>query len=262
MSNTTPHRNEGRKVSAFLLRFVMPFVFIVLMWQIVAMVVDRDFLVPYPVTVLVRLGELVVVSEFWLSIFSTLGRVAFGFLLGVLSGVLIASFMHAFKIIDYLLSPLMKIMKTTPVVSFILILLLWLDSSFLPTIVSAIMVTPVVWANVFSGLKDIKPEYLEMATVYHVPFLTRITQIYVPALKAHFFAATLSAVGLAWKSGVTAEVLALPGLAIGQNLYNAKIYLESPDIFAWTIVIILLSFLFENLVMLLGKKALRGEIDD
>ena len=58
-------------------------------------------------------------------------------------------------------------------------------------------------------------------------------------------------IGIGWKAGIAAEVLGLPKNSIGKALYNAKIYLEMPDLFCWTAVIILLSLLFEKLAALL-----------
>lgn len=251
-----------RKYFHQFLRFFISAAVILVVWQIIAMSVSKELIIPYPLAVLSRLGELLVIPDFWLSIGVTLGRVALGFIFGVIFGVIVAFAMYASKIADYLLSPFMKILKTTPVVSFILILLLWFDSDYLPTIISAMMVTPLVWANVITGLQEIDKEYLELAVVYRLSLFSRLKNIYFPAVRYSLLSAALAGVGLAWKSGVTAELLALPKIAIGHELYNAKIYLESPDIFAWTIVIILLSILFENIVTFLGRNAFKGQRHD
>lgn len=262
MNGRIKDQKIGGKIRTFFLRFVLPFIVILLLWQTVAEVVNKEFLVPYPATVFIRLSELVFYSDYWLSIGATLLRVFFGFVLGIFAGILTAAAMYVSKIAEYLLLPVMNILKTTPVVSFILIVLLWVDSSWLPSIISAIMVIPVVWANTFSGLKGIKREYLEMAKMYRLPFSVCLKSIYIPSLKAPLVAASVAGVGLAWKSGVTAEVLALPVQAIGLNLYNAKIYLESPDIFAWTITIIVVGRFFESAVFVVGRRILGGELYD
>ena len=46
---------------------------------------------------------------------------------------------------------------------------------------------------------------------------------------------------------IAAEIIGIPKGSIGENLYNAKIYLETPDLFAWTFVIIAVSVLFEKI---------------
>lgn len=244
------------------LRFVISLVVILVVWQIVAMALNKELIVAFPLTVLARLGELIVLFDFWLSVGATLGRVVLGFMLGVIFGVLAAFAMYTSKIAYYLLSPFMKVLKTTPIVSFILILLLWFDSNYLPTIISAMMVTPLIWANVITGLRDINKQYLELASVYHLSLFKQLQKIYFPALRYPLLSSIFAGVGLAWKSGVTAELLSLPKIAIGHELYNAKIYLESPDIFAWTIVIILLSMLFESIVIFFGRKFFKGQLND
>lgn len=251
-------QRSGGVIKELLLRWVLPAFLLIGLWQIVAGVVDKDFLVPYPWTVLMRLGELAPNADFWLTIISTFFRILLGFLAGMICGTLIAWAMHVSKIVSYVMAPVMKILKTVPVVSFVLILLLWLDSIFLPIVVSAIMVTPIAWANASSGLKEVQKDHLDMAQVYHLNFLTRLRAIYLPSLKPYLLSAVVAGVGLAWKSGVTAEVLALPLMSIGAKIYNAKIYLESPDIFAWTIVIVVVSILFEKTIIALFKKLFGG----
>ena len=79
-------------------------------------------------------------------------------------------------------------------------------------------------------------------------------RIYVPSILPYFMAGCTTGLGLAWKAGVAAEVLAMPRNSIGLQLYNAKVYLETSDLFAWTLVIILLSMLLEKLLVALMRR--------
>ena len=55
-------------------------------------------------------------------------------------------------------------------------------------------------------------------------------------------------------SGIAAEVIGIPDASIGEQLYYAKLYLDTGGLFAWTFVIIVASSLFESLFLwLLGR---------
>jgi NitT/TauT family transport system permease protein len=93
-----------------------------------------------------------------------------------------------------------------------------------------------------------------MAFIYRFGAVKTIKLVYIPSVLSPYAASLATAVGLAWKSGIAAEVLCLPRLAIGTNLYYSKIYLETPSLFAWTIVVIVLSFMLEGLFSRLLRK--------
>ena len=113
---------------------------------------------------------------------------------------------------------------------------------------------PVVWGNLSRGIQETDPQLLEMAKAYRFSSFKTIRLIYIPSLHPYFLSAITTAMGLAWKSGVAAEVLCLPKQAIGTQIYNTKLYLEIPDLFAWTVVVILLSLALEKLLrVVLGR---------
>ncbi len=83
----------------------------------------------------------------------------------------------------------------------------------------------------------------------------RILKIYQPALLPYLLTACVNAVGVAWKSGVAAEIIGLPSRSIGEHLYEAKLYLDTANLFAWTLSIILVSLLTEKISLYLVRKA-------
>ena len=120
------------------------------------------------------------------------------------------------------------------------------------------MVFPPVYLNVLEGLCRTDRKLLELARVYRIPLRRRIWGIYVPQVLPYFRSAASLALGLCWKAGAAAEVIGLPAGTIGERLYTAKIYLQTPDLFAWTAVILILAAVFERLFlaavdMLAGK---------
>ena len=138
--------------------------------------------------------------------------------------------------------------RATPVASFILLVLLWTGKNFVPVVISALMVIPVVWGNLARGIRETDPQLLEMARAYRVSRWKTLRLVYLPSLRPYFGTAITTAMGLAWKSGVAAEVLCLPFRSVGTEIFNTKLNLEIPDLFAWTAVVVCLSLLLEKLL--------------
>jgi len=137
-----------------------------------------------------------------------------------------------------------------PVVSFIILALVWLDSEELSLFISALMVFPPVYLNVLAGITSTDEKLLEMARVFRVPFRRQLRGIYLPQVLPYFRSAVSLALGLCWQAGAAAEVIGLPAGTIGEKLYNAKVYFQTPDLFAWTAVIVAVSLVFEKLFLL------------
>ena len=125
--------------------------------------------------------------------------------------------------------------------------------------ISALMVFPPVYLNVLAGIDSADPKLLEMARVFRVPFRRTLKGIWLPQVLPYFRAAVSLALGLCWKAGVAAEVIGLPSGTIGERLYTAKVYFQTPDLFAWTAVILAVSVLLERL-FLAGVDRLEGKV--
>ena len=232
-----------------------------LLSQLASMAVGLPLLLPSPLAVLLRLGQLCTGADFWLTVASSLLRILLGFLLGVLFGTALAGLCWRFRLIDVLARPLLGVLKSTPVASFIILALVWVKTTWLATVISFIMVLPLIYANVREGIDSADRQLLEMAQVFRLSRRKTFRYCYLPAILPFFLSAISSALGFAWKSGIAAEVLGRPARAIGSQIYDSKIYLETPDLFAWTLVVILLSVLLERLavrfVRWAGKRSMR-----
>jgi len=218
-------------------------------WQAAALTVDRDFLLASPLQVARTLITLLPTVDFWTTVGWSLGRVALGFLGATLIGAVLAITSTAWPVARALWDPAIAAIRSAPVVSFIILLLLWTDSSRLSIFTSLLMVLPVMYTNVLQGIEHRDRALLEAASVFRVPFRRRVVAIDIPAVVPFLAAACRVGVGLAWKSGVAAEVIGVADGSIGERLYEAKIFLSSTDLFAWTIVIVALSVACERLVL-------------
>lgn len=228
-----------------LLRTALPLAFWLGVWQLAAGAVGQELLLPGPVTVGRRLLELAATAVFWETTLHSLVRVFGGLLAGVAAGTLLAGLAAVVPLLDWLLTPAVKVIRATPVASFILLVYLWVERGMVPGLISALMVLPVLWGNVTKGIAETDPQLLELAGAYGFGWGGTLRRIYIPSVMPYFASACRTALGLAWKAGVAAEVLCQPKSAIGTQIFNTKYYLETPSLFAWTLMVIALSFLLE-----------------
>ena len=225
-----------------------------LVWQLCWLAVGQDVLLPSPAGVARRRGQLVCTLPFWQQVGLSLLRILTGYLLALALGAALGALTARSRLADCLLSPALRTVRAIPVASFIILLFVLMSKEHIPTVTSFLMVLPVVWANVDQGVRETDPALLEMARVFRLPPGRVFRHIRLPAVMPFFLAAARTGMGLAWKAGVAAEVLAAPRLGIGRALYEAKVYLESEELFAWTAVIVAISVLLERgLVRLLGR---------
>ncbi|MDE7361295.1 MAG: ABC transporter permease subunit [Oscillospiraceae bacterium] len=231
-------------------------------WQLAALKLNSKILLVSPVEVLRRLIELVPTGEFWGSVLFSAGRILLGFILGLSAGCLLAWGMGKSRVVRALFSPLISAMKSIPVASFTILALFWVGSKDLSVLVSFLICVPIVCANMLEGVDSLDPKLKEMSKVFGIPVGRRFVGVYLSQLLPYFRSASRLAIGLCWKSGVAAEVIGIPDGSIGEMLFESKIYLETADLFAWTLAVILLSRLCEALftaaVGLLQKRIEKG----
>lgn len=216
-------------------------------WELSAHLIGNRLLLVGPIQVAKRLAVLMQEKIFWSAIGFTFSRITLGFLLAFCAACLLAALAAWLPLADILIQPYMVAVQTVPVASFIVIALLWLSGRKLSIFISFLMVLPVLYANVLQGIRSADVKLLEMAKVFRLSPARRVRCIYIPALRPYVLSACHVALGLCWKAGVAAEVIGVCSGSIGGMLYDAKVYLEISDLFAWTLVIIAVSILFEKI---------------
>ena len=235
---------------------VLAAAFWLIVWQIAAMNLNQKILLVSPLMVVQKLWELLPTGEFWSAVCFSFLRITLGFLLAALCGTVLAALAARFSVIKALAAPLIRGIKSIPVASFIILVLLWVPSRNLSVVISFLMVLPIVYSNVLTGAESMDQKLAEMAEVFRVPLPRRLRYLYLPQILPFFRSACASGLGLCWKAGIAAEVIGLPDGSIGERLYEAKIYLETPELFAWTVVIVLISLLFERLFLYLLERGM------
>ncbi len=244
-----------RQILRKAIRICVPIAVYILVWQLLSMLVgSRLLLLPSPIDTLKSIKEIVLSVSGWRSIGMTVLRILCGYLLGCGTGVILAVLTAHFRACDWLLKPLRSLIKTTPITSFALILLVSVVSGMVPVIVAMIVVVPMIWQTTEETIKNRSVQLSEMSQIYLTPW-KKLRYVSLPQILPHFFASASTALGFAWKAVITAEILALPKFGIGRQMQFHKIHVEIPELFAWTLLVILLSVLLESIIRFLLRKA-------
>ena len=240
MKQSLPWKSYLQKAAAVL--------FWIAVWQFASIRIGKEVLLASPLRVCETLFFLIRQSDFWQTILSSFGRIAGGFLSATLIGVVMAVAASKYDLIRLLLGVPMHLIKAVPVASFIILVLLWAGSRTLSVVISFLMVVPVIYTNTLQGIRQTDKKMLEMANVFRFRWRHTVRMIYLPDVLPYFSGACSVGMGLAFKSGIAAEVIGLPTGSIGEKLYQAKIILSTGEVLAWTAVIVLVSLLFERAV--------------
>lgn len=245
MTSTT--QNKFRKI-------IIAIIWIII-WQIMASFIKEEILLPSPLIVFKKFIYLLGQVGFYKAIFLSTIKIIAGFLISIAIGVIFAYLAYKYKLFYDFISPLIRIFRSIPLASLVIFLLFWANKDYLSIYISFIMAMPLIFQNVYDGLSDIDKNILQMADIYKVSEIKKIKYIYKVKVKAFLYSSIISISGLVFKAGIAAEVIGLPKNSIGNNLYNAKVYLDMPNLFAWTLAILLISSFFEiTLKKLLGAK--------
>ena len=258
---------QPKKRSIAWIKSAAAVVFWILVWQLIVVILDKksgnsmggNLLVASPWETVKTLFVLIRTPEFWKAVGYSFAKIASGFFLALGAGVVCAVLASVSGVVRALLNPMLRLIKAVPVASFIILALFWLSSSKnLSVLISFLMVLPVIYTNVLQGIESTDKELLETASVFRVSVGKRIRYIYIPAVMPYFVSACSVGLGFCFKSGIAAEIIGLPANSIGERLYEAKLYLLTEELFAWTAVIVLVSVVFEKAVMLLVKAVAKG----
>ncbi|MCR5402442.1 MAG: ABC transporter permease subunit [Butyrivibrio sp.] len=230
---------------------ILPIAAWLIIWQLVAVIIHNKILLAGPIETISALVSLSQTPSFWQSVSESTGRILTGFFAGTVLGILAAYLAYKKSAVGHFLKPLVITLKSVPVASFVILLLIWFGSRGISVPIVAMVVFPILYLNTLEGLKSTDTKLLEMAGVFRMPMTRQLRYIFFPQLLPFLKGAVKLAIGMSFKSGIAAEVIGQPMNTIGNGIYQAKIYLETGELFAWTIVVVLISFICEKLCMLL-----------
>lgn len=227
-------------------RKIIILIFWILIWELCSLFVNQILFLPSPLVVFKVLMSLIGDAYFWKSIFYSMARVILGLFLSIVIGIIIGIAAGLNKFIEELLNPLIICIKATPIMSIIILALVWFKSDYVSVFTTILTCFPIIYTNVLQGIKSVDIKLIQMANIYKVKKKYIIKDIYLPSIKHYIVSGILMCLGLGFKVSISSEVLSTPKYSIGLNLLNSKSMLETAELFAWTIVVILLSYIFET----------------
>lgn len=250
--NMIDNRKEIKKENRLWIKIAV-LIFWLGVWQFASSMTRLELLLPGPVRVAESLIDLIRTKAFYLTISSTFVRITAGFLFGFVLGILLGSIAGLYDLVRTFLSPLIHLMKVLPVVSFIILLLIWFGSANVAVWISFLVVFPMIYTAAVEGIHNLDLSLMEMAQVFELTVFRKIRYLYLPQLFPYVISGTTVALGMCWKAGISAEVIGLAKNSIGSQMYYTKLYLMTADLFAWSITVILISFLYEKMFVWLLK---------
>ena len=228
------------------------------LWFLISAVIDKEILFVSPYRVVLTFGELIKEKVFWQSALMSIYRIMLGFVTGMLFGIVCSVVAHRFELFRMFITPFFNVIRATPVASFIILAWVWIsDNSNIPIFICFLMVSPIVWGNVTTGLYEVDSGLIDVAKVFKFGWFKRLKLVYIPSVMPYILSAATTSLGLSLKSGIAAEVLCTPKFSIGKEIYNSKIYLETPKLFAYTTLVVLISILLEKVILMIVRRGLK-----
>jgi len=230
--------------------------FLIVFWEVGARLLDEQLILPGPVETIGHAVEMIVAPGFLKILGSTILRGMIGFsialflafFLGLWAGL--SPRFHAF------FSPLLITLRSVPVVSFILLALIWFSVDAVPVFIAILTMFPMICLSIIDGIHFADEELTTMARVYEVPEKRIIREVYLPSLTPFLFTGMSNAMGFGWRAIIIGEVLSQPEWGVGSAMHTAQTFLQVREVIAWTLIAVLVSFLFERFIRFLQKSSM------
>ncbi|WP_461206751.1 ABC transporter permease [Clostridium sp. DL1XJH146] len=227
---------------------------ILILWQITALGVDKEILIPTPRATFGSLIKIIQSKNFIIIVFSTLKRTFISFFLSLFFALIFGTLSGLFKNLFHIIEPIISIIRSTPTMAIIILALIWLGGERAPVLIGFIVVFPILYSSVYRGIVQTDEKLIQMAESYDVKKIVILKDIYIPSIKSYLLAGINAALGLCFKVMISAEVLGQPKYAMGTSLYMQKINLDMAGVFAWSIILIVIAVIFDKLVSLFFKQ--------
>lgn len=227
---------------------------VLLLWEVSARLVDKSALFPPLTGLLEGLIDLLQNSDFYLALLHTLlrGIIGFIFAFSIALGLSAIALHHPFW--KSFFHPLVVIIRSVPVISIVLIALLWLSPPNLPAFIALFTMFPVLYQSMLSGLEHTDSRLVEMARVYRKSGLRRFNLIYLPSARKLILSGMATAMGFGWRAVIIGEVLSGPLHGIGTGMKRAQSFIDMTELLSWTVLAVLISFAFESLLKQAAKR--------
>lgn len=235
---------------------------LLLAWQAIAVKVNNDIYLPKLQEVLTSLFQIVKEKDFLLIVFSSFYRTIISFGVALIFAIIMGVLSSLYPLINNLLKPLNSIGKTIPTLVLVVLALIWVDKDNAPFIVGIAIVFPILYDGILNTLTKNDKKLEEMMKIYEVPTLEKVKKVYVPNIIFYILKILVPTISLAFKVVIAGEVHGQPKYGIGASVQLAKMNFDTPTIFAWIVIITIISLLFELVNKILTKKYYRWQKDE
>lgn len=242
-----------KKINQKVLYTTIGVISLLLLWQIVAMVISTSIILPTPIETATEFIKLFGENKLYLALLSTGLRTIIGFLFAFIVAGTLGTLAYLFPKFKYAFSPIVTVLRAVPTMSIILLAVIWFNPSVSPVFIGFLIIFPLLYERFSSALSSVDPKLIMMSKVYNVSLSDRITKLYIPSIRKDILSSAKSTISLNVKVVIAGEVLAYTAKSIGWQMYSAKLNIFTASLFAWTIWALVLSFLFEGLIVLLDK---------
>ncbi|WP_053954852.1 ABC transporter permease [Inediibacterium massiliense] len=239
---------------------ILSIVLLIWIWKIITLKIGNELILPSPENTYKSLLNILQSKDFIKIVFYTIKRGGIGILISAILGLGVGFCIGMYPFMEKMLEPPLAMIQSTPIMSIIILALIWIHTENVPVFVSFLVAFPIICVNVSEGIKNVDQNLIQMASIYEVNLIDLFTEIYLPSIASFFMAGLSNAIGIGFKAVIAAEVLSQPKAGIGTSLYNSKVYIETNLVFAWTLIAIGLSFLFEKILKSLQRKIMRWRI--
>lgn len=238
---------------------ILAIFFILIIWQIIAMSIDNNILIPSPIETISSVFTLLCKTSTWQSIAVTLLRVARGLCISLVLSLVLLFFYEADHRTEKLFSPVVTLISSIPNISYMILAIIWLGSEGSVSVVTMMVLFPVTFQGLFSAVLDEEDSLKEVQLLYQESFLYRIRIHLLPMLSITILRTMKTALQLGFKVGIMAEIVASVRTGIGRSMHFANLNLNTAEVLAWTLIIILLSMCITALLDKLLKLRLQHE---
>ncbi len=227
---------------------LLAILFVFLVWKLLSLYFQSELVLPSPEKTLQNLWQILIQSNAWKNIGFTVFRGLIALSISMFFAIILGTLSGKYFGIKIMVHPWIVILRSLPVISIILLALIWFEIDNIPIFTGTLTMFPILYVQITDGLASLSPEYVEMSNVYKVSNYKKLKYLYIPTVLPHLFTGLSHAMGIGWKAIVMGEVLSLPDIAIGTRMQNAQVYLQVNELIAWTIIAILISFIFESII--------------
>lgn len=217
-------------------------------WQLLSWQMAQPQLIPSFPDLVRALLRLVYTPGFLVSIGTTCLRACVGLLLSLAAASITAFLLNRSEAIRFLFMPWLSLLRSVPVISFILLALIFLNPEMIPLLIAFLTMYPLLTENLLKGLMNRRDSWKILARQFHLNAWNRLFQINYPQLQPYLFSGLASAVGFGWRAIIMGEVLSQCVDGIGKRMKEAQVFIDVPELIAWTLVAIVLSWLTDKLI--------------